>query len=130
MIWRAIAVWFGILVLANINGAARQAWLIPRLGEPGGRVVSTLALSGVVLLLTWLTIPWIEPTSTRGAVKIGVIWLGLTLAFEFLVGHYVFGQSWRKLLEDYDITRGRIWVLVLLLVLFAPLLTARSRGLL
>jgi hypothetical protein len=107
-------VWFGILVLANINGAARQAWLIPRLGEPGGRVVSTLALSGVVLLLTWLTIPW----------------LGLTLAFEFLVGHYVFGQSWRKLLEDYDITRGRIWALVLLLVLFAPLLTARSRGLL
>jgi len=130
VIWRAIAVWFGILVLANINGAARQAWLIPRLGEPGGRVVSTLALSGVVLLLTWLTIPWIGPASTRDAVKIGVIWLGLTLAFEFLVGHYVFGQSWRKLLEDYDITRGRIWVLVLLLVLFAPLLAARSRGLL
>jgi hypothetical protein len=129
VIWRAIAVWFGILVLANINGAVRQAWLIPRLGEPGGRVVSTLALSGVVLLLTWLTIPWIEPTSTRDAMKIGVMWLGLTLAFEFLVGHYVFGQSWRKLLEDYDIMRGRIWVLVLLLVLFAPLLTARSRRL-
>jgi hypothetical protein len=129
VIWRAIAVWFGILVLANINGAVRQAWLIPRLGEPGGRMVSTLALSGVVLLLTWLTIPWIEPTSTRAAMKIGVMWLGLTLAFEFLVGHYVFGQSWRKLLEDYDIMRGRIWVLVLLLVLFAPLLTARSRRL-
>lgn len=80
MIGRAMAVWFGILVLANINGAARQAWLIPRLGEPAGRVVSSLVLSGVVLLLTWLTIRWIRPTSTGDAIKIGVLWLGLTLA--------------------------------------------------
>ena len=130
MIGRAMAVWFGILVLANINGAARQAWLIPRLGEPAGRVVSTLVLCGVVLLLIWLTIRWIRPTSTGDAMKIGVLWLGLTLAFEFLVGHYVFRQPWRNLLGDYDITGGRIWVLVLLLVLFAPLLTARAKRLL
>jgi hypothetical protein len=127
--WRALAVWFGILVLANINGAARQVWLIPWLGEAAGRVLSTVALSGVVVFLTWLSIRWIDPASTRDALRIGVLWLGLTLGFEFLVGHYLFRQPWRSLLEDYDITRGRIWVLVLLVVLFAPLLTARARRL-
>lgn len=129
MIWRAVAVWFVILVLANLNGAARQAWLIPRLGEPAGRVVSTIALSGVVVLLTWLTIRWICPANPSDATRIGVLWLGLTLAFEFLVGHYVFRQPWTALLEDYDISRGRIWPLALLIVLFAPALIARLKGL-
>ena len=129
MIWRAVAVWFGILVLANINGAARQVWLIPWIGETAGRVASTLALCGIVVLLTWRTIRWIGPATAGRAVRIGVVWLGLTLAFEFLVGHYVFGQPWSTLLEDYDITRGRVWPLALLVVLFAPVLAAHLKGL-
>lgn len=130
MIGRAILIWFVILVLANLNGAAREAWLIPRLGEPVGRVVSTVALCGIVFLLTWFTIRWIGPANPSDAMRIGVLWLGLTLAFEFLVGHYVFRQPWTALLEDYDISRGRIWPLALLVVLFGPVLAARLKGLL
>jgi hypothetical protein len=118
-----------ILLLANFNGAARQAWLLPQLGEPAARVVSTLILCGVVVLLTWLTISWIGPATALDAMKIGLLWLGLTLAFEFLVGHYVFRQPWNTLLEDYDIRRGRIWVLALLVVVLAPLLAARGKRL-
>jgi hypothetical protein len=62
--------------------------------------------------------------------RVGVLWLVLTLAFEFLVGHYVFHKSWPALFEDYDLSRGRIWVAVLVVVLIAPLWTARLRGLL
>jgi hypothetical protein len=62
-------------------------------------------------------------------VIIGMLWLALTLAFEFLVGHYVFRKPWTELIQDYDITRGRIWPLVLVMVLFAPLWTARIRRL-
>lgn len=130
MIWRALAVWFAILLLANLNGAVRQAWLIAPLGEVAGRAVSTVLLSILILLVTWLTIRWIGPTTAGDALRVGSIWLALTLAFEFLVGHFVFGKSWAALLEDYDVTRGRIWVLALLVALLAPLWTARLRGLL
>jgi hypothetical protein len=130
VIWRALAVWFGILVLANLNGAARQVLLIPRLGETAGRAVSTLILSGGVVVLTWLTIRWIGPGSTGDGIRIGVLWLGLTLGFEFLVGHYVFGNPWSVLLADYDVSRGRIWIVVLVLTLVAPLWTARLTGVL
>jgi hypothetical protein len=41
--------------------------------------------------------------------------------FELLAGHYVFGNSWEKLLADYNLFRGRIWALVLIIILFAPL---------
>ena len=129
MIGRAILIWLIILVLANLNGAAREVWLIPRLGEPAGRVASTVALAGIVVLLTWLAIRWIGPASRSDAMRIGVLWLGLTLAFEFLVGHYVLRQPWTALLEDYDISRGRVWPLALLVVLLAPVLAARLKGL-
>ena len=130
MILRSVAVWFGILLLASLNGAVRSAWLIPWLGETLGRAISTLVLSAVVFLVTWMTIEWIRPATTVDAVKISLLWLVLTLAFEFLVGHYVFRQPWPALLEDYDISRGRIWVLVLVLILLSPLWTARLRGIL
>jgi hypothetical protein len=61
---------------------------------------------------------------------VGILWAVLTLGFEFLAGHYAFGKSWAVLLEDYDLRRGRIWIAVLVMVLIAPLWTARMQGLL
>ena len=130
MIWRALVVWLGILLAANVNGALREALLIARFGEVAGRALSTLILCGLVLLLTWLTIGWVGPSTPGQALEVGGFWLLLTLAFEFLVGHYVFRKPWAALLEDYDVSRGRIWVLVLVVVLLAPLWAARLKELL
>jgi len=55
----------------------------------------------------------------------GVIWLGLTVLFEFGFGHFVMGHSWEKLLADYNLFQGRIWSLVLLSVLLGPLIWGR-----
>ena len=52
---------------------------------------------------------------------VGTVWVALTVAFEFVAGHYVFGNSWERLIADYNVFRGRIWILVLLMNLFAPL---------
>ena len=52
----------------------------------------------------------------------GVIWLGLTIMFEFGFGHFVMGHSWEKLLADYNLFQGRLWSLVLLSVLLGPLI--------
>jgi hypothetical protein len=130
MIGRALVIWLAILLLASLNGAVREAWLIPAMGQTAGRALSTLVLSALVLLVTWLAIGWIRPATLQDALIIGMLWMVLTLAFEFLVGHYVFHQPWTELTEDYQVTRGRIWPLVLMLVLFAPLWTARIRRLL
>ena len=87
-------------------------------------------LCGLIFLATWLAVGWIRPASSREALGVGAFWLALTLAFEFGVGHYGFGKPWPELLADYDLRRGRIWMAVLVVTLFAPLWTARLRGLL
>ena len=69
------------------------------------------------------------PRTAREACAIGGIWVTLTLAFEFLAGHYLFGHPWRRLLEDYDLAAGRIWILVLMTTAAAPWLMARWRAL-
>jgi hypothetical protein len=44
------------------------------------------------------------------------------------VGHYGFGKLWRELVADYDLSRGRIGIAVLVVTLFAPSGAARLRG--
>jgi hypothetical protein len=129
MVLRAVLIWCALLVIASINGIAREAVLIPRMGEIAGRAVSTIALSVLIVMLTWISIAWIAPRSTSQAWMIGVIWVALTLAFEFLAGHYVFRNPWSRLLEDYNVLRGRIWILVLLTTVTAPRICVGLRNL-
>jgi hypothetical protein len=120
MVLRAVLIWCALLVIASINGIAREAVLIPRIGDVAGRAVSTVALSVLIIILTWISIAWIAPRSTLQAWVVGVIWVALTLAFEFLAGHYVFHNPWSRLLEDYNVLRGRLWILVLVTTLVSP----------
>jgi len=118
--FRIVAVWMLLLVVAVANGAAREFLLVPRLGAQTGHVVSTVILCAAILAVALFTIRWIAPRGRRGALWVGGTWLALTLGFEFLAGHYVLGNSWEKLFADYNLLRGRVWVLVLVATLFAP----------
>lgn len=120
MLGRAGAVWFGIMLLAVLNGAARDIMLVPRLGDVVARAVSCVTLASVILLVAWLSLRWIEPMSIGDAWTIGVMWLSMTLAFEFLAGHFLFRTPWPTLLADYNLLAGRLWILVLAATFTAP----------
>ena len=122
MLTRALLAWFVLLGLAVLNGGVRQAVLIPRLGGQQGHVLSTLLLSCIIVAATWFILPWVRPMALFEVWFVGGIWVLLTIAFEFLAGHYLFGNPWEKLFEDYNLAQGRIWVLVLATTLLAPAL--------
>jgi hypothetical protein len=127
-VWRRALLVLVLLVgLAILNGAAREAVLSPRLGGAAGHVVSSILLAGLIALTASLTIRWIAPGTVRRAWAVGVLWLSLTVAFEFQAGHYAFGHPWPRLLADYDILRGRVWVLVLVATLVTPAWAWRAR---
>ena len=120
MLLRALAVWCGLAALAVLNGIFRERIFTPRLGPQGGHVLSTLALCAVITAVTWLALPWLAPRTDAEAWLIGAAWLTWTVAFEFLAGHYLFGHPWSRLVADYNLRRGRIWVFVLVTSLLAP----------
>ena len=127
MLYRTVAVWCVILVLAVVNGGFRDAILVPRLGETAARAVSSVTLSLLIVATTWVTIRWLGPGSQRDAWTIGVTWVVLTLSFEFLAGHFLMKKPWPELLVDYNVLKGRIWILVLLTTLVAPAFIYRAR---
>lgn len=126
MVLRALAVWSFLLLLAVLNGGLREAWLVPAWGPLRGHQASTLLLSALILGATRLTIGWVGVVDTGQALLVGALWLGLTLAFEFLAGHFLFHRPWPVLLADYDLSQGRIWILVLVVTFLAPALCRRA----
>jgi hypothetical protein len=128
MILRAVVVWVLLLGIAILNGGVREGWITPRFGASAGHVASTILLAAFILLTAWLTIGWIRPPSPNAALRVGLLWMVLTLAFEFLGGHYLFGRPWNTLWSDYDLSRGRIWTLIPIVTLLAPVLAGHLRG--
>jgi hypothetical protein len=126
--WRAGAAWLGLLVVAVVNGAVRESAMTPRFGGAAAHRLSTLTLCALILAVTWLLMPWVHPETPRAAWRVGLAWVGLTLAFEFLAGHYLFGRPWAQLIADYDVRAGRIWPVVLVTTLVAPRFVGALRG--
>jgi hypothetical protein len=112
-----------LLALAMIaNGVVRLYLLLPLLGERGAELAS--AATGVVLILV-ITRPFIRSLDFAGPREyagIALLWMGLTVAFEFGFGHYVAGTSWSALLANYDLLAGRTWPVVLAFVAGSPFL--------
>jgi len=130
MLLRAMLVWLLLCAVAIANGTVRQFLLVPHVGAYAGHVISSASLSLLILLATWAAIRWIGPSTAWHAWGIGAFWLALTVSFEFLAGHYLFRNPWSKLLADYDVRQGRVWVLVLIATTLAPRWAAGARGLL
>jgi hypothetical protein len=122
MFVRAGTVWFAIMLIAIVNGAARDVLLAPRLGDAVARALSCVTLAAMIVLVTWVALPWIHPASIRDAWTVGGMWLAMTLTFEFVAGHYLFHTEWFTLLADYNFLKGRLWILVLVATTTAPAL--------
>jgi hypothetical protein len=59
---------------------------------------------------------------------VGVLWLGLTLAFEVLFGRFVVGALWERLAADYNLPEGGLLPFGMLILMLSPLIAARLHG--
>jgi len=112
--------WFPMVVLAIINGFIREKLYTRFLSSLGAHQLSTL--SGIVIfgVYFWLTTNNWQIESANQAVLIGSMWMIITLLFEFIFGHFVIGHSWKILLSDFNIFKGRLWVVVLIWTAIGP----------
>jgi hypothetical protein len=117
-----ILLWVGLLFLAIINGALRDFTYLETLGEQKAHQLSTILLLILISVYSYFVFGYWNLASEREAIHIGVLWLILTLAFEFLFGHFVAKHSWEKLLRDYNIFKGRLWILILIWTTIVPLI--------
>ena len=130
MLGRALAVWLVIAVAEVLHGILRVALLNRRVGDRRARQIGVFSGSALILLIAWLTAPWLRMATVVDALTIGLLWLGLMLGLEVAFGRLVFRASWRRLAADFDFRQGGLLSLGMLVLLLAPLLAAKGRGLL
>jgi hypothetical protein len=121
-----IFLWVPMVFIAIANGVIKQFWYGRHLGELPAHQLSSLI--GIVLLGVYILISlrFFPPAGAAQALRIGVLWLSLTIVFEFIFGHFIAGHSWSRLFQDYNLFAGRLWVLVLIWITAAPYIFYRG----
>ena len=110
-----------MLAIAIANGAARDLGYRKFMSERAAHQLSTVSACLLFTFYIKFVMHAWPPTSASMAFAVGALWLVLTLIFEFGFGR-ARGRPWAVLLRDYNILAGRLWVLIPLLLLFAPYL--------
>jgi hypothetical protein len=124
---RAIAIWLLIVVAESVHGAIRQFFITPALGDLRARQLGVFIGSALILLICWSTARWLNATTLKTQLRIGLLWVALIVLFEFGLGTAL-GYTWERMLADYNVARGGLMGFGLLFLLFAPMLAARLRG--
>lgn len=126
--WQWLVAWLGGIFIGVGNGVAREATVSRFMSEQRAHQVSCASAVGAfAAYFHGLQHRW--PLKGRDeALKVGGAWLSLAMAFEFCFGRLVAGRSWSELGADYNLTKGRLWPLVLAWIAVGPEITRRTSG--
>lgn len=128
LLLKAILVWLCIAVAETANGIARVKLLNRRFGDRGARRVGVLTGSAIIFLIGWVSLPWIGPANARESLLVGVCWLALMLGFDIGFGLLVFRVSWRRIAADFNLLKGNLLALGMMVLLVTPFTVAKMRG--
>jgi hypothetical protein len=118
-----------VLICAEIlHRIARGVFLVPPVGEFRSSQIDVFTGSLIILAIALAFVRWIGASRTTHLLAVGVLWLGLTLAFEFLFGRFVVGASWMRLAADYNVLEGGLLPFGMLLLAVSPLIVSKVRG--
>lgn len=125
MIVRYVLAWMPMVLIGIFNGIIRESTYGKQLSELRSHQISTV--TGIVFFGFYigLLIHFWGFASPEQALTVGLIWVALTVVFEFIFGHFVAGQTWSQLLGDYNLFTGRLWGVLLLWLALAPLVLYR-----
>ncbi|MDD2266318.1 hypothetical protein [Sulfuricurvum sp.] len=125
---KSVGIWLLIIIAAIINGAIREKLLTPFIGADLSIPISGITLSVLVFVITYFALPFFGHIKSRTYIFIGLFWIILRLAFEYLFGHYVMGKSWYEINHVFDIRNGNLFTLALVVTALSPWTAAKLKG--
>ncbi len=129
MLFKAFAVWLLIAFVEMIHGILRAKFLAPKVGDLRSRQLAVFSGSLLIFLIAYALVPWIDPRSPNEAIQVGTLWFLCMMIFEFSVGRFVFGFSWKWLWKDFNPFQGRLLLLGMIFLFLAPYLVGKIQQL-
>ncbi|HYC52738.1 MAG TPA: hypothetical protein VEB19_16615 [Gemmatimonadaceae bacterium] len=122
---RLLGTWVLMAILMSLNGAFREMVLKPRMTASSADLASACLGAVILLIVSWLFFRPLRGASTPTLLRVSVVLVVLTVAFEFLIGRYVDHKSWSEVLANYELWNGRLWPLLLALIALTPFIWGR-----
>ena len=126
---RSLVVWTVIIRAESIHGTARALFLQPYVGDLQARQIGVITGSIIIFVIVFALIRWVGARTVSQLLRIGCLWVVLTLAFEIGLGRLVMGYSWERIISDYNIVQGGLLSIGMVVLLFAPVVSAKMREL-
>jgi hypothetical protein len=124
---RALLVSLVIAAAEVLQGALRVRYLNRHVGDRRARQIGVFTGSMLILAIAWFTLPWIDARSPAARFGVGVVWFAVMLALDLYFGRVVFRSSWERIADEFDLRRGGLLGLGMLVLLLAPLIVAASQ---
>lgn len=128
MNYRILFIWCLIMLVESIHGFLRGIWLAPLVGDFTARQIAVFNGALLIFIITWFFIRWMNLKTKKTLLITGAIWVLLTVVFEIGLGKGVFQMSWDRIFSDYNIIKGGLMPIGLLMMFLTPLATAKLRG--
>ena len=106
--------WLLLFIAGFVNGSIREFAYKPYVGDLAAHQISTFTLIVFITVIVWFVYRRRPLENYAQCITIGIMWMIMTAAWEFIFGHYVMGHPWENLLHDYNLREGRVWVFALL----------------
>ena len=93
----------------------------PRWGELVAHQIGMLTRIVYIFCFAYFLLRYVKAFETRDLIHVGILWLGLTLIFEW-VGSLAIGRPVEEILVGWNVFSGYIWPYVLLAYAFSNLI--------
>jgi hypothetical protein len=118
----AVRVWLTEILIAGFNYfVLMQLVYEPRWGELVAHQIGMSTRIVTIFILAYLLLRYSKGYTTGDLVQVGLLWLALTLAFEW-GGSALLRRPVQEILVGWNITKGYMWPFVLLSYLCANLI--------
>lgn len=119
----ALAVLVVSLIVAQNNRFLGRELYAPKIGEHAAHAVGAVLQVLFIFVVTWLLLRWLGKGHSPAEMwAIGLLWLVLAEGWELVVLRRIKGLTWDAVLAEYNPLAARIWWLVPLAYLLAPVL--------
>ena len=125
--FRGLLIWLVIMAAETVHGILRGLFIVPSVGEATASRIGWPVGMTLVLALTLLFIPWSGLRRRRDLLWLGAAWAVLTALFEIGIG-LLRGFDAERISAEADPAAGGLMLPSLIVMLFAPLVCARLRG--
>jgi len=111
-----------ILVAAGevINGVIRSMYMNARVGVKTAKQISMISGLLICLVITFLYLPFFIGSSESELIRIGIGLSAFMLAFDVSLGRFVLKNKWGAIFNEFNIVKGNLLFLGLIIMALIP----------